>query len=97
MPLYYIFLFWFASSFLYLFGQIHPSRINEYRRLIAEAKQNPTEETVIAVLDTLRSSYRYMDHKDEGNVAMYLELKRGALELPNHLEYLRAPLETSTF
>lgn len=48
----------------------------------------------MAVLERLRSAYRYMDHKNPNNVAMYQELKQGAIELPNHSKYLTQKIET---
>lgn len=75
-------------------GAIHHGWAERYRNMIAEAKKNPTKENVLMVIDELPVCFRYMNHQDETNVAMYLELKKGALELPNHLEYLTEKIET---
>lgn len=75
-------------------GVIHHGWADRYRNMIAEAKQNPSKENVSIVINELPVCFRYMNHQDETNVAMYLELKKGALELPNHLEYLTEKIET---
>jgi len=74
-------------------GEIHHGWLERYRNMIAEAKKNPREENVLMVVDELRLCYRYMNQQDETNVAMYLELKKGALELPDHLKFITNKIE----
>jgi hypothetical protein len=94
MKLSQIFFYWMIFCISTLYGEIHPSWRERHQEMITEAKKNPTEENIIEVLDKLRSCYRYMDHNNPTDVAMYQELKQGAIELPNHSVYLTQQIET---
>lgn len=75
-------------------ADIHPNAVIRYCKVIDEVSQNPTEENVLLLADEIRTCARYMDHNNESNVALYAEIKRAFLELPNHLECLTQKIET---
>ena len=72
---------------------MNPSAEKAYRELMSNASLRPSKETMDQLVDGLSTSGRYMDQTDQDKLALYREMQKVAISLPNHASYFAEKIE----
>jgi len=64
-----------------------------YRELMSNASLRPSKETMDQLVDGLSTCGRYMDQTDQDKLALYREMQKVAISLPNHASYFAEKIE----
>ena len=72
---------------------MNPSAEKAYRELMSNASLRPSKETMDQLVDGLSTCGRYMDQTDQDKLALYREMQKVAISLPNHASYFAEKIE----